>query len=129
MPIRDRWALTLAYTPGVGASCKAIEKDQELAYTYTNKLNTIMVMTDSSGFPDFDETNWNNYVPIPYLECQSVYYKAQTNVDCYPLVLDYTRVKTEDDILDVIVHICPAFHGFELYKVSIDKCRRFAAKY
>lgn len=27
MPVRDNYALSLVYTPGVGASCKEIEKE------------------------------------------------------------------------------------------------------
>ena len=33
------------YTPGVAAPCRAIEKDPELVYEYTNKWNTVAVVS------------------------------------------------------------------------------------
>ncbi|MEM3589908.1 MAG: malate dehydrogenase, partial [Candidatus Bathyarchaeia archaeon] len=36
------------YTPGVAEPCKAINKDKELVYEYTNKWNTVAVVTDGT---------------------------------------------------------------------------------
>ncbi len=36
------------YTPGVAAPCRAIQADPELAYEYTNKWNTVAVVSDGT---------------------------------------------------------------------------------
>src|SRR5699024_12481218 len=41
--------LALAYTPGVAEPCKVIAKDEEAAYKYTIKSNTIAVVSDGSA--------------------------------------------------------------------------------
>ena len=68
------------YTPGVAAPCKAIQADPELVYEYTNKGNSIAVVSDDltkkikagdlvkalapilggkgGGRPDFAQTGW-----------------------------------------------------------------------
>lgn len=39
--VKDRDALSIAYTPGVAEPCKEIARDKNLAYTYTMKANTV----------------------------------------------------------------------------------------
>ena len=41
--------LSMAYTPGVAHPCLEIEKDNELAYQYTNKGNLVAVITDGTA--------------------------------------------------------------------------------
>jgi malate dehydrogenase (oxaloacetate-decarboxylating) len=49
--IRDFQDFAIWYTPGVAAPCKAIAEDKELAYEYTNKWNTIAVVSVSDPRP------------------------------------------------------------------------------
>jgi len=65
VPIYDSGALTLVYTPGVGASCKKIEANFEDIYKYTNFGNSIALVTDCSDFKFHDDANWNNFAAIP----------------------------------------------------------------
>ena len=50
-PIKDRDALSVAYTPGVAEPCKVIAQDQTKAYQYTMKANTVAVVSDGSAVP------------------------------------------------------------------------------
>ena len=124
VPLRDNYSLSLTYTPGVGKSCKEIEKDESLALEYTNKKNSILIITDSTGFKDYSPDNWNNYIPIPYVEALCLYYKAQVNIDAYPIILDYTRIKNEDDILEILIKLSPGYSGYELYHITNGRLRR-----
>ena len=92
IPVRDGNALAQVYTPGVAASCLEIQKDLSDAYKFTNKMNTMIVVTDSSGFKNYDANTWNNMEPIPYLEAACVFYKTYANIDCYPIVLDHKLI-------------------------------------
>ena len=49
MDISTREDLALAYTPGVAEPCKVIAKDPAAVYEYTQKANTIAVITDGSA--------------------------------------------------------------------------------
>jgi len=46
--IRDISDFAIWYTPGVAEPCKEINKNPELAYEFTNKANTMAVVTDGT---------------------------------------------------------------------------------
>ncbi len=46
--IRDFQDFAIWYTPGVAAPCRAIEADKGLVYEYTNKGNTIAIVSDGT---------------------------------------------------------------------------------
>ena len=48
-PITNREELSIAYTPGVAAPCLEIQKNEDLAYTYTGKGNLVAVITDGTA--------------------------------------------------------------------------------
>lgn len=109
IPIKDNYTLSLVYTPGVGQSCLEIQKDPETAYSYTNKGNSMLVITDSSGFPDFDPNKWHNNYVIPHVESISVYYKALVNVDAYPMIFDYRTTSNAKELEETIINVMPAY--------------------
>jgi malic enzyme len=124
--VRDSRGLALVYTPGVAASCLEIKKNNDLAYKYTNKMNSMFVVTDSSGFKEVIEgKNWNNMAPIPYLESICVYYKTVANIDAYPIVIDYTKIKSEEELLETINAITPAYSAVEFFKMCPDRLKGF----
>ena len=49
MGISTREDLALAYTPGVAEPCKVIAQDPAAVYEYTQKANTIAVVSDGSA--------------------------------------------------------------------------------
>ena len=121
IPVRDAQALALVYTPGVAASCLEIQKNLSEAYRYTNKLNTMIVVTDSSGFKNYDNTTWNNMEPIPYLEAVCVYYKIYANIDCYPIVLDHKLIPDGKVLAETIKVLMPAYSLIEF--INVDQKR------
>lgn len=109
IPIKDNYSLSLVYTPGVGQSCLEIQKNQDNAFLYTNKGNSQLVITDSSGFPDFEPKKWHNNFAIPYVESISVYYKSLTNIDAYPMVFDFKITNTAEELFETIRNVMPAY--------------------
>ena len=49
VPLQKAKDLTLAYSPGVAAPCLEIQKDYNKIYDYTNKGNTVAVVTNGSA--------------------------------------------------------------------------------
>jgi malic enzyme len=124
-PVRDRNSLSLVYTPGVGASCKEIEKDLRKAYKYTNKGNSMLIISDSTGFKDFRPQEFNNMQVIPYLESASVYYKNVANIDCYPLVLDFNLIKNGAELAETVKAIMPAYAAVEFFNIDEKRVEEF----
>ena len=49
MEVKDREALSLAYTPGVAQPCLEIQKDINKSYDLTGRWNTVAVVTDGTA--------------------------------------------------------------------------------
>ena len=64
--VNSREDLAVAYTPGVAEPCKEIAADQEKAYTYTWKQNTIAVVSDGSAVLGLG--NIGPYAAMPVME-------------------------------------------------------------
>jgi malate dehydrogenase (oxaloacetate-decarboxylating) len=47
-PIHGIDDFAIWYTPGVAAPCRAIQENEELAYEYTNKRNTVAIASDGT---------------------------------------------------------------------------------
>ncbi len=125
IPVRDLQALSLVYTPGVAASCLEIKKNIGDAYKYTNKLNSMIVVTDSSAFKDYDPNNWNNMEPIPYLEAMCVYYKLHANIDCYPIIFDHKLTPDGKTIAETIKVMMEAYSLVEFFSIDPKRVEEY----
>ncbi len=77
--INDHEALSLVYTPGVGASCLQIAKNPEAASVYTNKINSVAVIA-------FDYEKALN---------RAIFLKSVLLIDAYPLVVKKDILKSD----------------------------------
>ena len=83
--VKDRQALSLAYTPGVAAPCKEIAKDASAAYRYTRKWNTVAVVSDGSAVLGLG--NIGGLAGLPVMEGKSLLFKEFADIDSIPIVL------------------------------------------
>jgi malate dehydrogenase (oxaloacetate-decarboxylating) len=107
------------YTPGVAAPCRAINADPELVYEYTNKWNTVAVVSDGTrvlGLGDIGPK-----AGLPVMEGKALLYKYLGAVDAVPLMLD---TKDPAKIIDTVLMLQPAFGGVNLEDISQPKCFR-----
>lgn len=109
--------LALAYTPGVAEPCKEIEKDPELAYTYTIKSNTVAVVTDGSAVLGLG--NIGALAALPVMEGKSVLFKEFGGVNAFPICLD---TQDTEEIIESVIRIAPAFGGINLEDISAPRC-------
>ena len=121
LPIKSKKTLGMIYTPGVGKICMELKADPEKAMALTNKANSMFVMTDSSGFSDYDPSTWNQDQVIPYLEAKTLYYKCKADIDCYPLVLDHLTTKSAQDIYNILDNMSSAYIACELFKILPER--------
>ena len=116
VPIRNRRDLSLAYTPGVGAVCKEIHRDKNLAYKYTLKANTIAIVSDGSRVLSLG--NIGGYAAIPVMEGKAILFKKLAGIDAFPICFE--RFHTE--FVDEVKNIAPVFGGIALEDIAAPKC-------
>jgi malate dehydrogenase (oxaloacetate-decarboxylating) len=107
------------YTPGVAAPCRAIQQDEELAYEYTNKGNTVAVVSDGTrvlGLGDIGPV-----AGMPVMEGKALIFKYLGGVDAVPICLE---TKDPYRIILAVKLIQPSFGGINLEDISQPKCFR-----
>jgi malate dehydrogenase (oxaloacetate-decarboxylating) len=115
--VRDFNDFAIWYTPGVAAPCKAINADPELVYEYTNKWNTVIVVSDGTrvlGLGDIGPK-----AGLPVMEGKALLYKYLGGVDGIPIMLD---TKDPDAIINTVLLLQPGFGGVNLEDISNPKC-------
>ncbi len=115
--VRDRAGLSLAYTPGVAEVCEAIAAEPDLAYSYTWKSNTILIVTDGTAVLGLGDIG--PLAALPVMEGKSLLLKEFGGVDAIPICLD---TKDTEEIIDTVVRIAPAFGGVLLEDISAPRC-------
>jgi malate dehydrogenase (oxaloacetate-decarboxylating) len=117
--VRDFRDFAIWYTPGVAAPCRAIAEDPEKVYDYTNKWNTVAVVSDGTrvlGLGDIGPK-----AGLPVMEGKALLYKYLGGVDGVAIMLD---TKDPDDIIKTVLLLQPTFGGINLEDLSQPKCFR-----
>jgi malate dehydrogenase (oxaloacetate-decarboxylating) len=115
--VRDFNDFAIWYTPGVAAPCLAIQKDPELVYQYTNKWNTVAVVSDGTrvlGLGDIGPK-----AGLPVMEGKALLYKYLGGVDAVPIMVD---TKDPDVIINLVKVLQPGWGGVNLEDISQPKC-------
>ena len=115
--VRDREGLSLAYTPGVARVSQALAEDPELAYRYTWKGNTVLVVTDGTAVLGLGDIGPIGALPV--MEGKALLFKDFGGVNAVPICLDTTDV---EEIIETVVRIAPAFGGVNLEDISAPRC-------
>jgi len=115
--VRDFNDFAIWYTPGVAAPCRAIAEEPDLVYEYTNKWNTVAVVSDGTrvlGLGDIGPK-----AGLPVMEGKALLYKYLGGVDGVPIMLD---TKDPDAIINAVTMLQPGFGGVNLEDISQPKC-------
>jgi malate dehydrogenase (oxaloacetate-decarboxylating) len=115
--VRDFNDFAIWYTPGVAAPCRDIQADPEKVYEYTNKWNTVAVVSDGTrvlGLGDIGPK-----AGLPVMEGKALLYKYLGGVDGVPIMLD---TKDPDAIINTVLMLQPGFGGVNLEDISNPKC-------
>lgn len=115
--VRDFQDFAIWYTPGVAAPCKDIAANPEKVYDYTNKWNTVIVVSDGTrvlGLGDIGPK-----AGLPVMEGKALLYKYLGGVDGIAIMLD---TKDPDKIIETVLMLQPGFGGVNLEDISNPKC-------
>lgn len=105
------------YTPGVASPCREIEQDQGKVFEYTNKANTVAVVSDGSRVLGLG--NIGPHAGLPVMEGKALLFKYLGGVGAFPIMLD---TQDPDEIIQAVKWIAPGFGGINLEDFSSPKC-------
>ena len=115
--VRDFNDFAIWYTPGVAEPCRAIKANPEKVYEYTNKWNTVAVVSDGTrvlGLGDIGPE-----AALPVMEGKALLFKYLGGVDAVPICL---ATKDPDEIIQAVKWLQPSFGGINLEDISNPKC-------
>lgn len=110
-------ALSLAYTPGVAASCKAIQEDKDKSYVLTRRHNLCAVITDGSAVLGLG--NIGPEAGMPVMEGKCVLFKTFGNVDAFPLCI---KTQDVDEFVNIVYNLSGSFGGINLEDIAAPRC-------
>ena len=117
MEVKDREALSLAYTPGVAQPCLEIQKDISKSYELTGRWNTVAVVTDGTAVLGLGDIGPEAGMPV--MEGKCVLFKAFGGVNAVPLCI---RSKDVDEIVNTVALLAGSFGGVNLEDISAPRC-------
>jgi malate dehydrogenase (oxaloacetate-decarboxylating) len=116
-PLKTRDDLSMAYTPGVARVCLAIADDEDRAFQYTIKRNTVAVVSDGTAVLGLGDIGPRAAMPV--MEGKCCLFKEFAGVDAFPICLD---TKDTDEIVRAVTLIAPGFGGINLEDISAPRC-------
>lgn len=116
-PLTTQRDLSLAYSPGVAAPCKKIEKDPATAYDYTSKGNLVAII--SNGTAVLGLGNLGALASKPVMEGKSVLFKRFADIDGIDIEL---KTENVDDFVKAVSLMEPTFGGINLEDIKAPEC-------
>ena len=123
MPLSDRQALSLAYTPGVAEVSAAIAQDEALAAQYTWRSRLVAVVSDGTAVLGLG--NIGPAAALPVMEGKSALFAEFAGLNSVPIVLSTTDT---EEIIETVVRIAPSFGGINLEDISAPRCFEIEAR-
>src|SRR3954447_9770302 len=116
-PLTNQRDLSLAYSPGVAEPCLEIEKDPDLAYTYTAKGNLIAVVTNGTAVLGLG--NIGAIAGKPVMEGKGNLFKQFADLDVFDLEVGS---ENPDDVIKFCQLLEPTVGGINLEDIRAPDC-------
>ncbi len=110
-------ALSLAYSPGVAAPCKAIAKNPEKVYDYTSKGNLVAVISDGTAV-----LGLGNIGPLaskPVMEGKGILFKTFAGIDVFDIEV---KSSSAQEFINAVRTLEPTFGGINLEDIKAPEC-------
>jgi len=116
-PLKTRDDLSMVYTPGVARVCLAIADDEDKAFQYTIKRNTVAVISDGTAVLGLGDIGPRAAMPV--MEGKCCLFKEFAGIDAFPICLETTD---PEEIVRTVKLISPGFGGINLEDISAPRC-------
>ncbi len=114
--VENKEDLSLAYSPGVAAPCKAIAQGDD-PKKYTSMKNAVAVISDGSAVLGLG--NIGPLASLPVMEGKAILFKEFADIDAVPIVLN---TQDTEQIIKTIKNIAPSFGGINLEDIAAPRC-------
>ena len=115
--LNDKDDLSLVYSPGVAEPCKKIHENEDDAYIYTGKANTIAVISDGSAVLGLGVIGAKAALPV--MEGKACLFKKFGGLNAVPLVIN---TNDTEEIIKFVKQVAPTFGGINLEDISSPRC-------
>ena len=109
--------LSLAYSPGVAFPCEEIAKDEEAAYRYTDRGNSVAVI--SNGTAVLGLGNLGALASKPVMEGKALLFKIFAGVNAFDIEINETDPQK---VVDIVKAISVGFGGINLEDIKAPEC-------
>jgi len=116
-PLTNQRDLSLAYSPGVAEPCLEIERDNDLAYTYTAKGNLVAVVTNGTAVLGLG--NIGATAAKPVMEGKANLFKQFADLDVFDLEVGS---ENPDDVVKFCQLLEPTVGGINLEDIRAPDC-------
>ncbi|ABI73584.1 MULTISPECIES: malic enzyme-like NAD(P)-binding protein [Shewanella] len=116
-PAQSSHDLALAYSPGVAEPVREIASNPENAYRYTNKGNTVAVITNGTAILGLG--NLGPLASKPVMEGKSLLFKRFANIDSIDIEVKH---RTTEDFINTVESIADTFGGINLEDIKAPEC-------
>ena len=116
-PLTSQNDLALAYSPGVAAPCMEIAEDPDKAYDYSNKGNTVGIISNGTAVLGLGQIGAQASKPV--MEGKAVLFKKFADLDGIDIELNTNDV---DRFVDAVSLMEASFGGINLEDIKSPEC-------
>ena len=116
-PVTTIADLRYIYTPGVARVSRAIERDPDLAWEFTNVGNSVGIFTNGTRVLGLGDVG--PLASMPVMEGKAVLYDQFAGISATPLLVDSKRA---DVFIDTVVLLSKTFGGIHLEDIRVPEC-------
>ena len=116
-PVTTQYQLSLAYSPGVAAPCLEIADNEDTAYDYTAKGNTVAVISNGSAVLGLGDLGALGSKPV--MEGKAVLFKRFADIDGVDIELDTYDV---EEIIQCVKLMSKTWGGINLEDIKAPDC-------
>ena len=116
-PMVTQRDLSLAYSPGVAIPVLAIAEDEDLAYDYTSKGNTVAVISNGTAILGLGDLG--PMASKPVMEGKAVLFKRFADIDSFDVEV---QTKEIDEFCTVVRNIGATWGGINLEDIASPEC-------
>src|SRR6056297_3340559 len=116
-PTNTQRDLSLAYSPGVAAPCRAIDENPDDAYKYTAKGNLVGDMSNGSAVLGLGDIGAQASKPV--MEGKGVLFKRFADIDVFDIELAHDDT---DAFVESVAAMEPTFGGINLEDIAAPEC-------
>ena len=116
-PLKTKYDLSLAYSPGVAAPCLEIEKNPDASYDYTGRSNSVAVISNGTAVLGLGDLG--ALASKPVMEGKAALFKRFAGIDGYDVEVDE---KDPEALIQIVSKIALTWGGINLEDIKAPEC-------